>query len=452
MANVDYVIFCCIAISIAAIALSILLPPQAGISGTVIEDEQIPYVNDDKLKIELVAEGLHHPTSMVFLGQNDFLVLEKDKGTVQRVTNGNIQYPPLLDLNVDSEGERGMLGISTMKSSDGRTFVFLYYTKSTIDGRDTRYTKTPAGNVLYKYEFLNGRLINPKILYDFPESRHSAHNGGKLLTGPDNNLYLVVGDGDSCVDRSQKINGKYVCSDANLDYILNSESSNILNGVGPSGKGGILRMTVDGNAVGKGVLGQNKPLNLYYAYGIRNSFGIAFDPLTGNLWDTENGPHFGDEINLVQPGFNSGWVKVQGIWEPNFEQMGKIVHNPNGLNDFNGNGTYNEPKFTWIPTVAPTAMTFLSSDRYGSELRYGLIVGDANTGTIYYFKLNANRNAFQLEGELKDTIADNLNELKKVKFATGFGRITDIKLGSDGLLYVLSTQNGATSIYKINPR
>ena len=65
---------------------------------------------------------------------------------------------------------------------------------------------------------------------------------------------------------------------------------------------------------------------------------------TLGLW--KNGPHFGDEINLGQPGFNSGWVKVQGIWEPNFEQMGKIMHNPNGLNDFNGNGTYNEPKFT----------------------------------------------------------------------------------------------------------
>ena len=96
-------------------------------------------------------------------------------------------------------------------------------------------------------------------------------------------------------------------------------------------------------------------------------------------------------------------------------------------------------------------MTFLSSDKYGSEHRNDLIVGDANTGTIYYFKLNTNRNALQLEGELKDRIADNLNELKKVKFATGFGRITDIKLGPDGLLYVLSTQNGETSIYKIIP-
>ena len=58
--------------------------------------------------------------------------------------------------------------------------------------------------------------------------------------------------------------------------------------------------------LGKGILGNTYPLNLYYAYGIRNSFGMDFDPVTGKLWDTENGPDYGDEINLVEPGFNSG--------------------------------------------------------------------------------------------------------------------------------------------------
>ena len=147
MDNTEFVICCCIVASITAFALSILLPPQAGITGTIIEEERMPYVKDDDLKVELVAEGLHRPTSMVFLGQDDFLVLEKDKGTVQRVTNGTIHDQPLLDLNVDNEGERGMLGISTMKSSDGRTFVFIYYTKSSKDGGDTRYTGIPVGNV-----------------------------------------------------------------------------------------------------------------------------------------------------------------------------------------------------------------------------------------------------------------------------------------------------------------
>ena len=90
--------------------------------------------------------------------------------------------------------------------------------------------------------------------------------------------------------------------------------------------------------------------------GIRNSFGIAWDPITGNLWDTENGPHFGDEINLVELGFNSGWVKIQGVWKPRFDERGELSLNPTGLVSFGGRGKYNEPQFTWIPTVAPTAM------------------------------------------------------------------------------------------------
>ena len=63
----------------------------------------------------------------------------------------------------------------------------------------------------------------------------------------------------------------------------------------------------------------NPIISKYYAYGIRNSFGLDFDPITGKLWDTENGPTFGDEINLVEPGFNSGWNKIQGIWKTDFQ-------------------------------------------------------------------------------------------------------------------------------------
>ena len=78
-------------------------------------------------------------------------------------------------------------------------------------------------------------------------------------------------------------------------------------------------MTQDGepvvdSTIGEYILDNSYPLNLYYAYGIRNSFGIDFDPVTSYLWDTENGPGYGDEINLVEPGFNSGWDQVMGVW------------------------------------------------------------------------------------------------------------------------------------------
>ena len=179
-------------------------------------------------------------------------------------------------------------------------------------------------------------------------------------------------------------------------------AQNYINSSILDGRSGILRINQDGKPVGRGdILGDTCPLNLYYAYGIRNSFGFDWDPLTGKLWDTENGPHYGDEINLVEPGFNSGWVKVQGIWEPNFEQMGKIVHNPIKLVSFNGKGKYSEPEFTWIPTVAPTALVFFTSDNYGADYKNTLFVGDANTGTLYHFKLNANRSGLQLDGDIK---------------------------------------------------
>jgi len=87
---------------------------------------------------------------------------------------------------------------------------------------------------------------------------------------------------------------------------------------------------------------------------------MGFDPITDNLWDTENGPQFGDEINLVEPGFNRGWEKVQGIWKLNqtlengmFEESSEHVT----FVDFDGHGQYSGPEFVWDKPVAPTAST-----------------------------------------------------------------------------------------------
>jgi glucose/arabinose dehydrogenase len=90
----------------------------------------------------------------------------------------------------------------------------------------------------------------------------------------------------------------------------------------------------------------------------------------------------------------------------------------------------------------------LTSDNYGADYKNTLFVGDANTGTLYHFKLNAKRSALELDGMLNDKIANSANEIKNVTFATGFGRITDVDLGPDGNLYVLSSENGLT-VHKI---
>jgi aldose sugar dehydrogenase len=450
---------CCFwAAFIFLFAVTALLIPHTGIFGSNSEKEELPYVKDVNMKVELVAEGLRHPTSMTFLNHDDLLVLEKDKGTVLRITNGIIREQPLLDINVSNEGERGMLGISSIKSAGGETFVFLYFTESSKKDGYARNSTIPVGNVLYRYEFVDGRLVNPKVLLDLPDSIHPAHNGGKILIGPDGNLYVVVGDGDSCVDRSQKINGRFACSDSNLDYILNSQSSNIADGLPPAGRGGILRMTVNGNVVGEGILGNGNPLGLYYGYGIRNSFGLDFDPLTNNLWDTENGPGFGDEINLVEPGFNSGWLKVQGFWpvftyNPVPLKKGYLNHTSvesvTEFADFDGNGKYRDPKFAWNITVGPTALKFFNSPRWGSQYENDLFVGDINKGEILHFDLNENRTDLVLKDDLQDRVANSTKEYRDCIFAGGFGGITDIQVAPDGYLYVLSYPHG--KIYRIVP-
>ena len=415
------------------------------------QSPQGPIINDPKLKAEVVFRGLNFPTSMAFLGPNDILVLEKNDGTVRRIVNGTMLPNPVLHVKVDNKGERGMLGIAITKIKNNAnaqpiTFVFLYFTeaddsvKTSVDNSSASIDKhhhqnQPLVNRVYRYELVNNneKLVNPKLLLSLPAFPGSAHNGGRLIIGPDNNIYLVIGD----------VNGDTNYSNAT------TLAENIEARPPPDGRGGILRITQDGQPVGKGILGDKFPLNLYYGYGIRNSFGIAFDPITGNLWNTENGPEFGDEINLVEPGFNSGWRDVQGIWKHNSGKPRIVLLSPNNLTDFEGKGKYSSPEFTFFNPVGVTAIKFFNSDKMGSGFRDDIFVADSINGMIYRFNLEEGRTSLFLKGELADKIANSTDELYPVTFAEGFSEITDLEVGPDGYLYVLDYGKGA--IYRIIP-
>jgi len=228
-----------------------------------------------------------------------------------------------------------------------------------------------------------------------------------------------------------------------------TKAQNYQNSTIVDGRAGILVVSQDGKPAGGGILGSPYPLNLYFAYGIRNSFGMDWDPITGYLWDSENGPSFCDEINLVHPGFNSGRSAVQGFWKPLNESIGPIELYPSDLVNFNGRGHYSPPKFVWLNPAAPSAIKFINSTRYGSIYQDNLLVGDANNGNIYDFRLDTKRQNLELKGALADRIANDTNELNNVIFAKGFGKVADIKIGPDGLLYILSTQRHVSSIYRI---
>jgi glucose/arabinose dehydrogenase len=393
------------------------------------------------------------------LGPNDILVLEKDKGTVQRIIDGKIMPEPILDVNVATNSERGMLGIAAVTaennpvldskpSSSTNTYVFIYFTESGSeeDGNDgctrpspncNQISPPPNGNRLYRYELVEGKLVNPILLLDLPAVPGPAHNGGAISIGPDNNVYIPIGD----------VKGEDPQKTQSLD-----------------GRAGILKVTQNGEAVVLGAENEDKGgeegeddknileseddssfSKYYYAYGIRNSFGIDFDPVTGKLWDTENGPGFGDEINLVEPGFNSGWKEIMGVasLDPGFDPEAD-------LENFDGKGKYSDPEFTWNETVGPTGIKFLNSDKLGAQYQNDIFVGDVHRGNLYHFKLNKDRTGLALDGALADTIANDDTELSTAIFGKGFGGISDIEVGPDGYLYVVSI--GLGKIFKIVPK
>ena len=414
-----------------------------------------PIINDPQFKAEIVFKGLRYSTSMVFLGPNDILVVEKDIGTVRRIVNGAMLQQPLLDVKVATYGHRGMSGIavdsSLLKNRSGEwhnnstatptipTYVFLYYTEAQgQDGDDITKGKEPLGNRLYRYELVNNKLVNPKLLVDLPATPGAIGIGGKVMVGPDNNVYVTIGD--------VGIDGH------------NTKAQNVQNGLDADGTSGILRISKDGNAILPAVLGNKFPLNLYYSYGIWNSFGIDFDPVTGNLWDTENGLIFGDEINLVKPGFNSGYTKIDGIWLRGYpiDQTEKHVAplHPHDLVDFSGKGAYHIPQFTWFRSVGPTGITFFNSNKMGSQYENGIFVGDIINGNIYHFRLAPNRTELLLPtGPLEDRVVNSSDTLDGIIFGRGFGGITDIKVGpDDGYLYVLTFDSSQGTIFRIVPK
>ncbi len=394
----------------------------------------------------VVTTGLSLPTTMAFVAPNDFLVLQKNNGQVRRVLGGVLQPGIVLDVNVNSDSERGLLGIAV--NTESPPAVFLYYTEATgADGG------TPLGNRVYRYTWNAGlgQLQSPVMILDLPVTPGPNHDGGVLVLGPPgvgsagdgSLLYVVIGD---------------------LNH--NGQTQNIVGGPAPDDTGVILRLEQDGTPApgnpfvpycsvttsttcpgGGGCPGGETcrtQVGRYYAYGVRNSFGMALDPVTGDLWNTENGPGDYDEVNRVLAGFNSGWNRIMGPDALDPQGVGDLFHMP-------GAGiTYSDPEFSWFNTIAPTGIVFPSGSTLGAPYDTVALVGDSNNGNLYRFPLNGGRTAFDLSAfpTLTDLVANDVTERNLLRIGQGFGSITDLKIGPDGNLYIVSI--GLGDIYRVS--
>jgi glucose/arabinose dehydrogenase len=381
-----------------------------------------PVLHDDMLALELVAEGLDLPTSMRFLDDGTILVLEKNNGQVRVVSDGKLLDEPAIDVEVATAVEQGLLGIAIW-NGENDTSVFLYLTENYED--KTR-------NVIYKYFYDKNEKIleNMTLVLELPGEPGPFHNGGKLAIGPrDGYLYAVIGDVSS--------------GGGILD--------NQIPGRPPNDKSVILRVDRDNGTPVEdnpfyNYTGEMEKLRRYYAYGIRNSFGMDFDPVTGKLWITENGDDVYDEINIIQPGFNSGWHKIMG-------PIGRTnVTIENDLVNFDG-AKYEDPVFSWYVPVGVTDIEFFNSTELGDKYKDNIFVGDINNGNLYFFEVNGERTGMTFhDSRLLDLVADPVedseaSELSSLILGEGFEGITDIETGPDGLLYILTYQDG--KIYRI---
>lgn len=460
---------------------------------------------------------------MAFLGRNDLLVLEKASGKVQRVIGGVVQITPALDLAVNSASERGLLGIALHPRFPRNPGVYLYWTESTA----TDATGAPAdssvvadtpllGNRVDRFTW-NGstltfdrNLIHLRALQaDAGQPPRGNHNGGIIrfeLGDEDEN------DARRDNDRDKADHGRNGGRDrerrARLFIIIGDngrrgQTQNLLNGpLGPGMPddqfggpkpdnahltGVILRLNDDGTTprdnpffrrgarIG-GEVGAN--IQKIYAYGIRNSFGMAVDPLTGDLWNQENGDDSFDEINRITPGQNNGWVQVMGPirrvaefkaieTSAQFFGLQQIRWPPTNIADtpeealarlvMPREAHYRDPAFSWKFAVAPAAIGFLNSRRLGRQYEGDLFVGAANPVLLdgYLMRFDLSRSRRQLafsDARLADRVADNTakydpTESEDLIFGSGFGAGTDIQTGPNGNLYVVSLSLG--SIFQV---
>src|SRR5262245_39361081 len=479
-----------------------------------------PIVLDDNLAVRTVISGLTTPTSMVFLGDNDFLVLEQTTGRVKRVVNGAVQSI-VLNLGVNFFSERGLLGIALHPDFDRNqpSFVYLYWTCHAASPTDpcmgltsSENSSVPAevpllGNRVDRFIW-NGDSPNPTLTFDqniiqlhaFQDDatnrvQRGNHNGGKIAFGPDRKLYIYMGD-----------NGR------------RGWLQNVTAGVGPDGNddqfggpepdnahltGFVLRLNDDGstpkdnpffNVQASDLPEELQPrasdevianIHKLFAYGIRNGFGLAFDPATGQLWESQNGDDSATEINRIEAGFNGGWVQIMGRLDhiadykaietsPVYFGLQQIRWPPTLIADspeealdrlFKLPGSrYTDPLLSWKFEVAPAGLGFILGPALGPEFDGDMIIGGARNflfdGHLYRFKLTSDRMDLDLSSDpeldntrvIQDVDKWDITGSENFLFGKGFGITTDIQTGPNGNLFVVSLTNGAVyEIFRMRP-
>ena len=285
-----------------------------------------------------VATGLANPVGFTFTPAGRLVYLERNTGWLRfrnLQTGTDHRVHRVTAINFD--GERGALGVALHPDWPSSPFVYVYATRNTSQG---------LRNQILRIRVKDDHGVGVLRILSVAAGPASNHNGGRIRFGPDRKLYVVIGD--------------------------NASSSNAQD-LTANFRGKILRLNPDGSIPATNPFGTR-----IWAYGIRNSIGLAFDPRTGRLWESENGPSCNDEMNRIVRGGNHGWGPNENC--PNTNNSGP---RPRIL-----------PRYTFSNTIGLTGLAFCNRCGLGAGYDGDLLVGAVNDGRVRRFDLNAARTRF----------------------------------------------------------
>ena len=293
-------------------------------------DVNAPSYTKPVSKPQLVADNLDFPVDMARVENTKvFFFTEKATGKIRSAVGNRIVRRPCAVLSVNSEGERGTLGIATDPAFERNHWLYVYYTNAEpLENRVTRFTV--RGN----------QCTEPTDIISLPADPSTRHNGGQLeFVG--SKLFVAVGDGYSTPALAQDLTS-------------------------PLGK--ILRFNRDGSIPEGNPFSAPQQPNPVWSYGFRNPFGLTHSPDSGRLYATDNGPECDDELNLVHRGGNYGWGPGKTCGG---RGVGRHPH---------------RPMVSWTPPIAPTDPWFYTGSI--EPFTGNIFVGDFNTGRVHRFELN----------------------------------------------------------------
>jgi len=331
-----------------------------------------------ELRAQTVAQGLEHPWAVAFLPQGRFLVTERP-GRMRLVEADGKVGPPIAGVpRVATGGQAGLFDLILDSGFPSNRTIFFCFSEPGLGGNSTALARA-------RLSADSSRLEDTKVIFSpKPKVASNLNLGCRIVETHEGDLFLTLGD----------------------DFIRKEDAQKL-----DSDLGKIVRVTKDGApAPGNPFIGRAGALPEIWSYGHRNPQGATLAP-DGSFWTHEHGPQGGDEINIIRPGRNYGWPVITYGENYGGGPIGEGITAKAGME---------QPLYYWVPSIAPSGMAFLTSDRYGPAMKGNLFIGSLKFGYVARLELAG--------GKVQ----------REHKMLEGLGRVRDVRQGPDGLLYLLT--------------